>query len=230
KTGGLTTGITRRVVDDRAAISNLDESGRIFAADDRRRLFNLGNRLWHTDSSFKRVAAKYSMLHAHKVPPEGGETQVADLRAAYDDLPPAMQARIADYVAVHSIFTSRAQLGFTDFSDEEHAALPPIRRPMVRVHPGSGRKTLFLASHVGRIIGLPVAEARILVRELIEHATQPAYVYTHHWRVGDTLIWDNRCTLHRARPFDEAAHERDMRRATVMEADAAEVDTEPVAA
>ena len=224
--GVLTTDIERRVSEELVDISNLDEDSNILDLDDRRRLFNLGNRLWHTDSSFKRVAAKYSMLHAHSVPPEAGETQVCDLRAAYDALSDAMKSRIEEMVAVHSIFTSRALLGFDHFSDEEHAALPPIRRPIVRVHPGSGRKTLYLASHIGRIVGRPVAEGRLLARDLMEHATQRQFVYTHHWRVGDTLIWDDRCTMHRALPFDEARYERDMRRATVMEIEAAEVDEE----
>ncbi len=227
--GVLSTGIERRVREELTDISNLDEKNHVLDRADRRRLFNLGNRLWHTDSSFKRVAARYSMLHAHSVTPEGGETQVADLRVAYDALDAKTKAKIDDMVAVHSIFTSRALLGFEDFSEEERRALPPIRRPLVRVHPGSGRKTLFVASHAGSIHGMPVAEARILIRELIEHATQPAFVYTHRWRVGDLLIWDNRCTMHRARPFDEAAYERDMRRATVMESEAAEVDLEAAA-
>ncbi len=227
--GVLTTGIKRRVREELTDISNIDENSRMLDLADRRRLFNLGNRLWHTDSSFKRVAAKYSMLHAHTVAPEGGETQVADLRAAYDALDGATKARIDDMVAVHSIFTSRALLGFEEFSDEERRALPPIRRRMVRVHPGSKRKTLFLASHAGAILGRPLAEARLLIRELMEHATEPRFVYTHKWRIGDLLIWDNRCTMHRARPFDEETYKRDMRRATVMETEAAEVDTQAAA-
>jgi alpha-ketoglutarate-dependent 2,4-dichlorophenoxyacetate dioxygenase len=227
--GVLTTDIQRRVSAQLVDISNMDEAGRLLDLQDRRRLFNLGNQLWHTDSSFKRLAAKYSMLHAHSVSPQDGETQVCDLRAAYDALDDDMKARIDQMIAVHSIYTSRAALGFEDFSDEERRALPPIRRAMVRVHPGSNRKTLFLASHAGRIIDLPVAEGRLLLRDLIDHATQRAFVYTHQWRVGDVLIWDNRCTMHRARPFDEARYKRDMRRATVMETDAAEVDTEAAA-
>ena len=151
------------------------------------------------------------------------------MRAAYDALDASMKADIADLTAVHSIFTSRALLGFGDFSDDERVALPPIRRPLVKVHPGSGRKGLFLASHAGRILGRPVAEGRILIHDLMEHATQPRFVHTHEWRVGDLLIWDNRCTMHRARPFDEANHRRDMRRATVMEdnSQAAEIDDQP---
>ena len=222
--GVLQTDIKRRVSTELVDISNMDEDSNILELDDRRRLFNLGNRLWHTDSSFKRIAAKYSMLHAHAIPPIAGETQVCDLRAAYDDLPKDMKKKVKDLVAVHSIFTSRSLLGFDNFSQEEHALLPPIRRPIVRVHPGSGRKTLYLASHIGRILGRPVAEGRLLVRDLMEHATQQQFVYTHHWRIGDTLIWDNRCTMHRAMPFDESRFKRDMRRATVMETDSAPVD------
>ena len=228
--GVLTTDIQRRVSEELVDIANMDENSDLLDLSDRRRLFNLGNQLWHTDSSFKRVAAKYSMLHAHSVAPEGGATEVCDMRAAYDALDDAMKAKVEDMIAVHSIYTSRALLGFENFSDAERAALPPIRRPIVREHPGSGRKTLFLASHAGRIIGRPVAEGRLLIRDLMEHATQPAYVYTHRWQVGDLLIWDNRCTMHRARPFDEARYERDMRRATVMETEAAEVDTDAAAA
>jgi len=222
--GVLTTDVKRRVSEELVDISNMDEGGNLLELTDRRRLFNLGNQLWHTDSSFKRIAAKYSMLHAHSVAPIGGATQICDMRAAYDALDDAMKARIEDMVAVHSIYTSRAVLGFENFSEEERAALPPIRRPLVRIHPGSGRKTLFLASHAGRIIGLPVAEGRLLIRDLMDHATQPQFVYTHQWQVGDLLIWDNRCTVHRARPFDEAGYQRDMRRATVMETEAGEVD------
>lgn len=227
--GVLTTDIKRRVRNELTDISNLDEGDKVLDLADRRRLFNLGNRLWHTDSSFKRVAARYSMLHAHTVTPEGGETQVCDMRAAYDALDDATKARIEPLVAVHSIFTSRGLLGFTEFSDEELRALPPIRRPVVRVHPGSGRKTLFLASHAGSIVGRPLAEGRLLIHDLMEHATQPEFVHTHEWQVGDLLIWDNRCTMHRARPFDEARYKRDMRRATVMESEAAEVDEEEAA-
>ncbi len=221
--GVLTTDIKRRVRAELTDISNMDEDSEILDLSDRRRLFNLGNQLWHTDSSFKRIAAMYSMLHAHSVAPERGETQVCDLRAAYDALDDEMKTRIEDMISVHSIFTSRAVLGFEAFSEEERRALPPIRRPVVRVHPGSGRKSLFLASHAGDILGRPTAEARLLIRELMEHAAQPEFVYTHKWRVGDLLVWDNRCTMHRARPFDEARYQRDMRRATVMEAQAGEV-------
>ena len=224
--GVLQTGIKRRVAAELVDISNMDENSDILGSGDRRRLFNLGNRLWHTDGSFKRIAAKYSMLHAHEVPPEAGETQVCDLRAAYDDLPIVTKEKIEQLVAVHSIFTSRAILGFDSFSAEENERLPPICRSIVRVHPGSKRQTLYLASHIGRIIGLPVAEGRLLIRDLIEHATQPKYIYTHRWSSGDTLLWDNRCTMHRAMPFDEGSYRRDMRRATVMETEIAPIEGE----
>jgi alpha-ketoglutarate-dependent 2,4-dichlorophenoxyacetate dioxygenase len=213
--GVLQTGIERRVSAQLVDISNLDEQNRILSRDDRRRMFALGNQLWHTDSSFKRIPAKYSLLHAHAVTPEGGETQVADLRAAYDALPEKMKARLEGLVAEHSIFTSRAKLGFTEFSAEERAALPPVHHPVVRVHPASKRRSLYLASHASHIVGWPVPDGRMLLHELIEHATQPQFVYTHTWQVGDLLMWDNRCTMHRGRPYDEANHRRDLRRATI---------------
>ena len=165
----------------------------------------------------------YSMLHAHTIVPYGGETQICDLRAAYDALDENMKSRIMDLVAVHSIYTSRAILGFDSFSEKERRALPPIRRSLVREHPGSKRKTLFLASHAGQVLGLTVADGRLLIGELMEHATQREFIYTHKWRTGDLLIWDNRCTMHRVRPFDEDLYRRDMRRATVMETEPGEV-------
>ena len=221
--GVLTTDIKRRVRPELTDVSNIDAEKKLFGREDRRRLFNLGNRLWHTDSSFKRVAAMYSMLHAHTVVPYGGETQICDLRAAYDALDENMKSRIMDLVAVHSIYTSRAILGFDSFSEKERRALPPICRSLVREHPGSKRKTLFLASHAGQVLGLTVADGRLLIGELMEHATQREFIYTHKWRTGDLLIWDNRCTMHRVRPFDEDLYRRDMRRATVMETEPGEV-------
>lgn len=221
--GVLTTDIKRRVRPELTDVSNIDAEKKLFGREDRRRLFNLGNRLWHTDSSFKRVAAMYSMLHAHTVVPYGGETQICDLRAAYDALDENVKSRIMDLVAVHSIYTSRAILGFDSFSEKERRALPPICRSLVREHPGSKRKTLFLASHAGQVLGLTVADGRLLIGELMEHATQREFIYTHKWRTGDLLIWDNRCTMHRVRPFDEDLYRRDMRRATVMETEPGEV-------
>ena len=219
--GVIQTGIQRRIATALADISNLDEEGRVLGQQDRRRMFALGNQLWHTDSSFKRIPAKYSMLHAHSVTPEGGETQIADTRAAWDDLPDAMKARVEGLVAEHSIFCSREKLGFYDFSDDERAALPPVHRPIVRDHHESGRKALYLASHASHILGMEVPDGRMLILDLMEHMTQPKYIYTHTWEVGDLVIWDDRCTLHRGRPYDEANHRRDMRRATVEDDDPA---------
>ena len=198
-----------------ADISNIDENEQVFGEYDRRRMFSLGNQLWHTDSSFKKIPAKYSMLHAHVVTPEGGETQVVDTRVAYETLPQKMKDRIDGLVAEHSIFTSRAKLGFTDFTDEERASLPPVARPLVRSHKESGRKALYLASHISHICDMNVPDGKMLVRELLEHATQKEFIYELKWRVGDLMIWDNRCTLHRGRPYDDTLHRRDLRRATL---------------
>ncbi|MDG1971577.1 MAG: TauD/TfdA family dioxygenase [Paracoccaceae bacterium] len=198
-----------------ADISNIDENEQVFGEYDRRRMFSLGNQLWHTDSSFKKIPAKYSMLHAHVVTPEGGETQVVDTRVAYEALPQKMKDRIDGLVAEHSIFTSRAKLGFTDFTDEERASLPPVARPLVRSHKESGRKALYLASHISHICDMNVPDGKMLVRELLEHATQKEFIYELKWRAGDLMIWDNRCTLHRGRPYDDTLHRRDLRRATL---------------
>jgi len=199
-----------------ADISNLDAQGGVLASADRNRMYGLGDRLWHTDSSFKAVPAKYSLLSARQVPTAGGETQFADLRAAYDELPESLRAQLDGLVAEHSIIYSRATIGFTDFSEEERASLPPVPQRLVRRHPGSGRMSLYLASHAMGIRGMPVPEARLLLWQLMEHATRPHRVYTHRWRVGDVVMWDDRCTLHRARPYD-MTQIRDMRRSTVSD-------------
>jgi alpha-ketoglutarate-dependent 2,4-dichlorophenoxyacetate dioxygenase len=216
--GVLTTNIKPRVDRRLVDVSNLDENSDPLKRQDRRRMFALGDQLWHTDSSFKRTPAKYSLLHAHVVPPEGGETQFVDTRAAWDALPPRTKERIDGLVAEHSIFNSRFQLGFTEFSDEERRATPPVHRSLVRIHPGSGRKALYLASHASHIVGWPVPDGRMLLRDLMEHATEPRFVYTHRWTVGDLVIWDNRCTMHRGRPY-EPSHRRDLRRATTQDLD-----------
>lgn len=197
-------------------VSNLDEQSRVLAADDRRRMNGLGNRLWHTDSSFKAIPARYSLLSARVIPGDGGETQFADMRAAYDALPVTMKARLEGLVAEHSVLYSRSTIGFTDYSDEERERLKPVPQLMVRVHPGSGRKTLYLASHAGWIQGMPIPEARMLLRDLMEHATRREFVYTHRWTVGDLVMWDDRCTMHRAREYDMALV-RDMHRTTVSD-------------
>jgi alpha-ketoglutarate-dependent 2,4-dichlorophenoxyacetate dioxygenase len=198
-----------------AEVSNLDANGKVRTASDPWRLMQRANQLWHTDSSFKRVPGKISFLSAHELPPAGGETEFADLRAAYDALESATKERIEDLVAEHSVFHSRALLGYTDFSEEQRVAFPPVPQSLVRVHPGSGRKTLYLASHASHIIGWPVDQGRALLRELTKFSTQPPFVYQHHWRLNDLVVWDNRCTLHRARPYDDVSHRRDMRRTTV---------------
>ena len=198
-----------------ADVSNLDQHNRVFARDDRRRLFGLGNRLWHSDSSFKATPAKYSLLHALSVPSRGGNTEFAYMVAAYDTLDAETKVEVEDLVCEHSQIFSRQQLGFTDFTDEERARFAPVRQRLVRTHPVTGRKSLYLSSHAGSIVGWPVPEARAFLRDLIEHGTQRQFVYAHRWTVGDLVMWDNRQTMHRARPFP-ANEPRDMRRTTLM--------------
>jgi alpha-ketoglutarate-dependent 2,4-dichlorophenoxyacetate dioxygenase len=198
-----------------ADVSNLDKHNKTFARDDRRRLFAIGNRLWHSDSSFKVVPAKYSILHARSIPSKGGNTEFADMRAAYDALDDETRGEVEPLVCEHSQIFSRQVLGFTDFTDEERERFKPVRQRLVRTHPVTGRKSLYLSSHAGSIVGWPVPEARAFLRDLVEHATQRQLVYAHRWRVGDLVMWDNRQTMHRARPFP--AHEpRDMRRTTLV--------------
>ena len=197
-----------------ADVSNLDAStGAPLASDARQRMFNLGNRLWHTDSSFKSPCGGLSMLYAHAVPPTGGETEFADMRSAYDSLPATTRRKLDGLVAEHSLMHSREKLGFTDFSPEERSALPAACHRLVRTHPRTTRKALYLASHASRIIGMSVADGRLLLMELIELATAREFVYRHHWRVGDLVVWDNCCTMHRGRAFDES-YRRDLRRVT----------------
>jgi alpha-ketoglutarate-dependent 2,4-dichlorophenoxyacetate dioxygenase len=205
-----------------ADISNLDANNQLRGREDHRRLDALGNRLWHSDASFRAVPGALSMLFAHVVPPVGGETEFADLRAAYDALPADVKVRIDGLLAEHSIFHSRGQLGFTDYTPAERAALPPVSHPLVRVHPGSKRRTLYMGAHAAHITGWPVADGRLLLRDLMEHATQREFVYRHAWRPGDLVIWDNRCTLHRGRPYEDAIHPRDLRRVTTKDLDAAQ--------
>ncbi|MCW5752851.1 MAG: TauD/TfdA family dioxygenase [Alphaproteobacteria bacterium] len=198
-------------------VSNLDHRDRVWGRDSRLRMFQLGNRLWHTDSSFRRLPALCSLLYARAIPPVGGHTEFADERAAYDALPEELKQRLAGFVAEHSIFHSRARLGFTDFSEEERQSMPPVPQALVRTIPQNGRKSLYLASHAGRILGLPDAEGRSLIDQLIAHATEPRFVHAHRWRVNDLVIWDNRCTMHRGREFDDLRFRRDMQRATVSD-------------
>jgi alpha-ketoglutarate-dependent 2,4-dichlorophenoxyacetate dioxygenase len=198
-----------------ADVSNLDKHNRPYARDDRRRLFAIGNRLWHSDSSFKVVPAKYSLLHARSIPSRGGNTEFAYMPAAYDALDGETKAEVEGLICEHSQIFSRQQLGFFDLTDEERARFTPVRQSLVRTHPVTKRKSLYLSSHAGSILGWPTPEARSFLRDLVEHATQRQFVYAHTWRVNDLVMWDNRQTMHRARPFP--AHEpRDMRRTTLI--------------
>jgi alpha-ketoglutarate-dependent 2,4-dichlorophenoxyacetate dioxygenase len=206
-----------RLAKEFADVSNLDHNNKLWGKDSRVRLFQLGNRLWHTDSSFKRRPALASLLYARSIAPLGGHTEFADERAAYDALSDEMKRRLASLVAEHSIFTSRGRLGFTNFSDQERREMPPVPQVVVRTIPQSGRKSLYLASHAGRIFGMSDAEGRALIDELIAHAAQRQFVYTHRWRVHDLVMWDNRCTMHRGTDYDDLRWKRDVQRATVCD-------------
>ena len=195
-------------------VSNLGKNGRPLPRDSRERAFNLGNMLWHSDSSFRPIPAKYSLLSARVVNPVGGNTEFADMRAAYDTLDADTKALVEDLVCEHSLMYSRGLLGMLDYSDEERAMFRPVRQRLVRTHPVTGRKSLYLSSHAGAIVGMPMAEARILLRDLNEHATQPTFVYVHRWRPWDLVMWDNRQMMHRVRRYDDS-QPRDMRRTTV---------------
>ena len=204
----------RRLSMDLNDISNLDKHNRVLPRGDRRRLFELGNRLWHSDSSFKPVPAKYSILSARRIPAAGGNTEFADMRAAYDTLDDATRREIHDLVCRHSQLFSRGILGFTDFTDAEREKWAPVRQRLVRRHPSTGRLSLYLASHAGEIEGWSVPEARALLSDLTEHATQRPFVYAHVWRQHDLVMWDNRVAMHRARHYDHT-EVRDMRRTTL---------------
>jgi alpha-ketoglutarate-dependent 2,4-dichlorophenoxyacetate dioxygenase len=214
-TGDIAQGHERRLSMDVNDISNLDKNNQVLARDDRRRLFGLGNRLWrHSDSSFKPVPAKYSLLSARHIPAAGGNTEFADMRAAYDALDEATEAECENLVCEHSQLFSRSTLGFTAFTEDERRKFAPVKQRLVRRHPVTGRRSLFLASHAGTILGWPVPEARAFLRDLTEHATQRRFVYAHVWQQWDLVMWDNRVTMHRARPFNNA-EVRDMHRTTV---------------
>ncbi len=197
-----------------ADVSNLDKDGRVAARENKKRMAALANRLWHSDASFRAVPAKYSILSGRVVVTEGGNTEFADMRAAYEALDNRTKAEIEDLVCEHSLIYSRGQLGFTEFLPNERVAMKPVRQRLVRTHPVTGRKSLFLASHIGTIVGWPRPEAMAFIRDLIEHATQPQFVYSHRWTQFDLVIWDNRTTMHRVRRFDDLNVVRDMRRTT----------------
>ena len=212
--GNITKSEEYRLKDGMIDVSNLDEKGRPLGRDDRRRMFNLGNRLWHSDSSYRAVPAKYSLLSARAPASRGGDTEFADMRAAYDALDEEMRTLIEDLVCEHSLLYSRGSMGFAGFSDAEREMFRPVRQRLVRTHPVTGRKSLYLSSHIGGIVDWPVPEALDLIRDLTEHATQRQFVYSHRWRQYDLVMWDNRQTMHRVRRFDET-QPRDMRRTTV---------------
>ena len=199
-----------------ADVSNLDAAGRILPETHRLREFQNGNRLWHTDSSFKEVPANASLLYMQSIPPVGGQTEFADMRAAYDALPDATRCKIEGKVAMHSIATSRAKLGFA-MTDAENAIYPRVPQVVVRTHAHNGRKSIYVASHAGEIVGIPDEEARALLADLIAHATQRQFVHCHRWRANDLIVWDNRCTMHRGLAFDDLRWPRDAQRATTLD-------------
>jgi alpha-ketoglutarate-dependent 2,4-dichlorophenoxyacetate dioxygenase len=212
--GNVTKKEERRLGAGMADVSNLDQHGKPLARDDRRRMFNLGNQLWHSDSSFRATPAKYSILSGRVVSTSGGNTEFADMRAAYDTLDEATKREVADLVCEHSLIYSRGSLGFDELTAEERAMFRPVKQRLVRTHPVTGRKSLYLSSHAGSIDGWPVPEARAFLRDLNEHATAARFVYVHRWQPFDLVMWDNRQTMHRVRRFD-ANTVRDMRRTTV---------------
>ena len=214
KGGNITKDHEYRLKKGMVDVSNLDKEGKPLARDDRRRMFNLGNRLWHSDSSFRAKPAKYSILSARTVASDGGNTEFADMRNAYDTLDAKTRALVDDLVCEHSLIYSRGSMGFSELTDDEKAMMKPVRQRLVRTHPVTGRKSLYLSSHAGTIVGWLVPESRDLLRDLNEHATQRENVYVHRWRQYDLVIWDNRQTMHRVRRFDET-QPRDMRRTTV---------------
>jgi alpha-ketoglutarate-dependent 2,4-dichlorophenoxyacetate dioxygenase len=215
-TGAAVLGKSRFGNEALSDISNVDETGALMVAHDRRRMYSLGNRLWHTDASFQDPPGRYSMLSAKVVPPVSADTEYADMHTAYDTLDDAMKAQIAPLKAHHSIAYSRLTLGF-EFSAEEGEKLKGAIHPLVRINPRTGRKSVYLASHASRIEGWPLPEGRLLLRDLIEHATRPDNVYRHKWRVGDLVIWDNLATMHRGLAYDDTKYRRELRRVTTLD-------------
>ncbi len=200
-----------------ADISNLNAEGKIWGETSRQRMYKAGNKLWHTDSSFKRLPSLCSLLYARTIAPIGGHTQFANQRAAYDALPVATQQKLHGLVAEHCIAYSRQRSGFTEFNEDEKRRLPPVPQMLVRTLPESGRKSLYVASHAGRILDMPDAEGRALIDELIAHTVQRQFVYTHRWRPNELILWDNRCTMHRGTDYDDLRWVRDMQRVTISD-------------
>ena len=216
KTGSAALGKNRFGNEALADISNLDDNGEVLPSDDRRRHYGLANRLWHTDASFENPPGRYSLLSARTIPPVAANTEFADMRAAYDALASDMKATIENLQAHHSIAYSRQVLGF-EFSEAELDKLKGQIHPLVRTNPRTQRRSLYVAAHASKIIDWPLPEGRLLLRDLIEHATQPQFVYSHFWQDSDLVIWDNLATMHRARPFDDKKYRRDLRRVTTLD-------------
>ncbi len=214
KGGNVTRPQDKRLVEGMNDVSNLGRDGQPLDPNSRQQLFNIGNMLWHSDSSFRAIPAKYSLLSARTVNPKGGNTEFADMRAAWDDLDAELKAELEPMICEHSLMYSRGSLGFLEFSDEERQMFKPVRQRLVRTHPAHGRKSLYLSSHAGQILGHSTPAARIVLRDLNEHATQPKFVYVHKWTVNDFVWWDNRQTMHRVRRYDDRIP-RDMRRTTI---------------
>lgn len=212
--GNITKPEDKRLADGLNDVSNLDKDGKPLPKDSRQHLFNIGNMLWHSDSSFRAIPAKYSILSARVVNPVGGNTEFASMRAAYEALDDKTKSEIDDMICEHSLMYSRGSLGFLDYTEQEKEMFKPVRQRLVRTHPSTGAKSLFLSSHAGAIVGMSMPAARILLRDLTEHATQPQFVYVHKWQRGDLVMWDNQQTMHRVRRYDES-QPRDMRRTTV---------------
>jgi alpha-ketoglutarate-dependent 2,4-dichlorophenoxyacetate dioxygenase len=227
--GTLQTSITlhrkdaprRMTRDELTELSNIDGAGQRIASDDTKRKLQLPGRLWHSDNSFRSPPGLFTFLHARVVPPEGGDTEFADMRAAYDELDEATRDRLCGLQVIHSLARSRELVGAPPLSPEERVNLPDTIQPLVRVHPASGRKSLYLSSHARDVVGMDEREGRALLAELTDHATQARFVYSHKWSAGDMVIWDNRCTMHRATPFPEDRYRRDMRRTSVADTEAA---------
>ena len=205
----------RRLRIEFADVSNLDQSGEVLKRGDRRRMFNLGNRLWHSDSSYRKIPAKCSLLSCHSKPSFGGNTEFAFMPAAYDALDDAIKKEIEELVTEHSLIYSRGLLGFSEFTNEERETFKPVRQALIRKNETTGRKSIYLSAHIGTIVGWEIPEARDFIRELTEHATSRNFVYTHEWNIGDLVVWDNRQCMHRVRPFKDTGEPRDMRRTTI---------------
>ncbi len=216
KTGSSVLGNNRFGNEALTDIANVDENGEIMQSNDRRRMYALGNRLWHTDASFQDPAGRYSLLHARVVPPVPADTGFADMRAAYEDLDDETKELIKDLRAHHSIAYSRQTLGF-EFSEEELSKLRGAVHPLVRVNPRTGRRSLYVASHASSIIDWPVPEGRLLLRDLIEHGVQSKYTHVHRWTVGDLVIWDNLATMHKGMRYDDTKYRRELRRVTTLD-------------